>query len=640
MNFKHPDILWALFLLVIPIIVHLFQLRKFKKTPFTNVRLLKKISTETRKSSELKRWLVLFVRMSALACIVIAFAQPYIARRDIQSKLTETIVYLDNSFSMQAKGANGPLMQRAIKELIDNISLKSSISVLTNNDSYKSLGPSYLQETLLNITYTDKQYSFDEVVLKAKGMFSNDSTSVKNLIYISDFQLRNSTETFNIDKKINVRAVKLTPESINNISIDSICFKDHASGTRMLSVRLSKEGNVNDNIPVSLLGEDNKLLAKTSVTFNSSNIAEALFNAANLEGVNGMISIADNGLLYDNQFFFSINRPEKINVLVISNTDDQFLKKIYTDDEFNYTSYPLNQLDYSRLNNNNLIVLNEVAPSQPLVNTLDNLKNSGISILVIPELSDRINTAYYKKITNVSFDSIARGSKKLTSINFDHPLLYEVFENRVSNFQYPEVNQYYRTSGDFSTILGFENNDPFLISNGTNYSFTASLNSNNSNFKNSPIIVPVLYNMGKRSLSLPTLYYTTEANEDIDLNISLDQDETVTIRNEEFNFIPIQQNYGEKVRVNTSNTVTKAGHYGVYVREQLLQHLSFNHNRKESNLQYLDINQLNNISVSESIPSLFEELKSENKVKELWKWFVIFALIFLIAETLILKYLK
>ncbi|NNK28782.1 MAG: hypothetical protein HKP06_11155, partial [Flavobacteriaceae bacterium] len=37
MQFKHPELLYALLLLLIPIIIHLFQLRRFKETPFTNV---------------------------------------------------------------------------------------------------------------------------------------------------------------------------------------------------------------------------------------------------------------------------------------------------------------------------------------------------------------------------------------------------------------------------------------------------------------------------------------------------------------------------------------------------------------------------------------------------------------------------
>lgn len=44
MQFKYPELLYALFLLVIPLIVHLFQLRKFEKVPFTNVAFLKSVA--------------------------------------------------------------------------------------------------------------------------------------------------------------------------------------------------------------------------------------------------------------------------------------------------------------------------------------------------------------------------------------------------------------------------------------------------------------------------------------------------------------------------------------------------------------------------------------------------------------------
>ena len=67
MQFKHPEILYFLFLLVIPILVHLFQLRRFKKEYFTNVKLLKELQIQTRKSSKIKKWLLLATRLLLLA---------------------------------------------------------------------------------------------------------------------------------------------------------------------------------------------------------------------------------------------------------------------------------------------------------------------------------------------------------------------------------------------------------------------------------------------------------------------------------------------------------------------------------------------------------------------------------------------
>ena len=104
MQFKYPEILFFLFLLLIPLLIHLFQLQKFKKEAFTNVKFLKKIELESRKSSKLKKLLILLSRMLALAALIIAFSQPYINKSDgLQQR--KTIIYLDNSMSLQAMGA-------------------------------------------------------------------------------------------------------------------------------------------------------------------------------------------------------------------------------------------------------------------------------------------------------------------------------------------------------------------------------------------------------------------------------------------------------------------------------------------------------------------------------------------------------
>ena len=76
MLFKHPSVLYALFALLIPIIIHLFKLRKFQKTIFTNVAFLEKIKMQTRKSSQLKKWLVLLSRLLLFTAIILAFAEP------------------------------------------------------------------------------------------------------------------------------------------------------------------------------------------------------------------------------------------------------------------------------------------------------------------------------------------------------------------------------------------------------------------------------------------------------------------------------------------------------------------------------------------------------------------------------------
>src|SRR6476620_1389083 len=132
MQFKHPEILYFLFLLVIPILVHLFQLRKFKIEYFTNVKLLKELSIQTRKSSKIKKYLLLATRLLVLTALILAFAQPFFAAKDSKSKNNELYVILDNSFSMQAKGQKGELLKRAVQDVLEKTPENLKLSIVTN----------------------------------------------------------------------------------------------------------------------------------------------------------------------------------------------------------------------------------------------------------------------------------------------------------------------------------------------------------------------------------------------------------------------------------------------------------------------------------------------------------------------------
>ena len=112
MEFHYPGHLWALFLLAIPVAIHLFNFRRYKKIKFSNVEMLKKIETESRKTRQLKKYLVLLSRMLFIACLVLAFALPFIPNNKMGSGGKALVaIYVDNSSSMEGRGEQGPLFE-------------------------------------------------------------------------------------------------------------------------------------------------------------------------------------------------------------------------------------------------------------------------------------------------------------------------------------------------------------------------------------------------------------------------------------------------------------------------------------------------------------------------------------------------
>ncbi|AUC76267.1 vWA domain-containing protein [Olleya sp. Bg11-27] len=642
MQFKNPELLYALFLLLIPIIVHLFQLRKFQKVYFTNVEFLKKVQLQTRKSATIKKWLILVTRLLLLAAIIFAFAQPYFSKTNTFNAEKETVIYLDNSFSMQAKGEKGELLKRAVQDLIETIPETEKLSLITNTDSYRNTTIKAIRNELLQLNYSSSQLGYDAAVLKSKKGFSNNSNTIKNLIFISDFQ-QNTTEFNTIkDSSITLNLVKLRPVNPNNITVDSLYISKQDPSNLELTVILKSKGPEVKNLPISLFNNGH-LLSKASVDINGE--ASTIFTIPANQIIKGKITIEDTQLQFDNTLYFNINSPSKINVLAISDTNTDYLSRMFTEDEFNFTSKTASTLDYSLFDNQNLVVIDETETlSENLTTALKAFTDNGGAVVFIPATKGKLTeyNTFLNRFGFSSFKAIQNTEKRITSINYAHPIYANgVFEKRVDNFQYPKVNRYYPQSGAKSiSVLQFEDAKPFLSQNKSVYVFSAPINMENSNFKNINLIVPTFYNIAKQSLNTSTLYYTIGQNNSYDAAINLKQDAVVTLVNGKEKIIPEQNYFNDKVVIKTNDLPEKAGIYDLKNNTEIIQNISYNYNRAESNLSYSKLDNYKNGTVSDSISSVFENINNDTKVNELWKWFVILGFVLLILEMVILKYFK
>ena len=639
MQFKHPELLYALFLLLIPVIVHLFQLRRFKKEAFTNVAFLKYIAIQTRKSSQLKKWLTLLTRLLALAAIILAFAQPFSSKSTSFNTTQETVIWLDNSFSMQKKGPNGELLKRAVQELIENISPSKTFSLFTNTTVYKNTNIKAIQNDLLQLDYTPEYLDYNAALLKGHQLFSKENVSSKELVLISDFQEQNTSFQPKADSLATLNLVQLHPVNNNNILLDSLYLSKTTASSLELSVVVKNFGSNAEDLPISLLNNE-KLIAKTSISKSDKNIAT--FSLQPNEVINGKVSIEDSNLGFDNTLYFNINKKAKVNVLAISDNSDSFLKRIFTENEFNYTNQPGDAVDFNSIEQQNLIVLNELKTiSNALSMALIEFTRNGGSVVVIP--SEKATTENYNTFLASNswiLNSFNNTEKKITSVNYSHPIYLEVFDGKVNNFQYPKVEGFFPLKASIgATMLSFEDGKPFLIQQNKSYLFTAPLNEENSNFIHSDLVV-TLYAIARNSLKPIDLYYTIGNQNTFDVDVSLKQDEVITLSSIEQTVIPQQQYFNNKVTISTSETPEIAGIYAITSKTDTLQNVSFNYNRKESNMSYQTFGDIQGITVSDSVSVLMDSLKNDSKIKELWKWFVIFALIFLLIEMLILKYLK
>ena len=642
MHFKHPEIFYFLLVLIVPILVHLFQLRRFKKEYFTNVRFLKALSIQTRKSSKIKKWLLLACRLLLLASIITAFAQPFFESKDSKNASNELYIILDNSFSMQAKGKKGELLKRAVQELLEETPENVNFSLLTTSENYWNTDIKSVRSALQNLKYSATPFQLDNMLAKLKA---HKSAFKKDIIVITDAVGLNEKQLKNSDATNSLFFIIPKAEQKNNVSIDSVFINKTLDNFYEISVQISGYGDDFNPIPISLYNE-NKLIAKTIVPLNSKK--KKLNFTIPKQAFHGYFSIVDNGLSYDNTLFFSISKTNKTSIISIGEpTKSNFLSRIYTSEEFNYNNYTLSALDYNNLEEQDAIVLNELDEiPQALATTLKSFVEKGGNLIVIPSaiISTTSMNSFVSNFGNLKFNSLENREKLITKINFNHPIFTGVFENKVTNFQYPKTKSSFLLSSSSPAALSYEDQSIFLTSIANSVSavavFAAPINIENSNFQQSPLIVPTFYKMAMNNQNNGLNALIIGNNSPHLTEASLNKDAILTVKGLDEQFIPIQQILNNKVKMTFNDYPEQAGNFSIYNKKEWIENISFNYNRTESDLASANENILSKYKTIESISSLFDTLQTDRTDNQIWKWFIIFALLFVIAEMAIIRFVK
>ena len=642
MQFKHPEILYFLFALIVPVLVHLFQLRRFKKEYFTNVRFLKALSIQTRKSSKIKKWLLLTSRLLLLTCIIIAFAQPFFESKVSKNANNELYIILDNSFSMQAKGNKGELLKRAVQELLEETPENVNFSLLTSTENYWNTDIKSARSALQNLKYSATPFQLDNIMAKLKAhksAFKKDIVIITDGIGINKKQLKNIDAT-NAPYFIIPKAVQK-----NNVSIDSVFIQKTLEQFYEINIQLSGYGDKFDPIPISLYN-NNKLIAKTTVTLDTPK--KSINFTIPKQAFHGYVSIVDNGLPYDNTLYFSISKAKKTNLISIGEpAKNNFLSRIYTPAEFNYNNYTLSALDYNKLEEQDAIVLNELDKiPQALTTTLKSFVEKGGNLIVIPSAMCSVSNlnSFVSNFGNLKFNTLEDTEKQITKINFNHPIYNSVFEKKVVNFQYPKTKKSFPLSSSYPAVLSYEDGSVLLTSTnnpiGKVAVFAAPISIENSNFQQSPLIVPTFYKMAMYNHNNGINALIIGNNNPHITEASLNKEAILTVKSAEEQFIPIQQILNKKVKMTFGDYPEEAGNFAIYNKKEWIENISFNYDRTESDLATANENLVSEYKTVESIKSLYNTLQTDRSDNQIWKWFVIFALLFLVTEMAIIRFVK
>ncbi|HOD10597.1 MAG TPA: hypothetical protein PKH91_07620, partial [Flavobacterium sp.] len=467
----------------------------------------------------------------------------------------------------------------------------------------------------------------------------------KDIIIITDAVGVKENQAQGFKKEDNVLFVLPEAEQKNNVAIDSVFIQQTLDDFYEIGVKLTANGEDFKEVPISLYN-NSKLAAKTILNFETTT---KTINFTIPKGdFNGYVSILDKGLEYDNTYYFSISKPSKTNVISIGESDkSNYLSRIYTSNEFNYNNFQLSSLDYNALEKQDAIVLNEIQEiPQALQTTLKSFVQKGGNLVIVPAQNSNVQNlnTWLAGFGAVKLNAATNSEKKVTKINFNHPLFNGVFEKKIDNFQYPTTKNSFAVSTTSPAILTYEDQTAFLTSVKNElasvYVFAASINKENSNFQNSPLIVPTFYNMAKNNQKTGVNAIVIGENQPFIIDVALSKDEIIEIKNNNEKFIPVQQMMNTKVKMTFNENPSTAGNFGIFNKTNLVQNIGFNYSRTESNLSLANPDIAANFEEINDIETVFNTIQTNRTDTQIWKWFVLLTLLFLVLELLIQKFVK
>lgn len=667
MNFLYPAFLWALTALSIPVIIHLFNFRKTKRIYFSTNRFLRNVQEATTAKRKLKQYLILASRILFLLFLVVAFAQPIIPASEEFSTNRNISIYLDNSLSMSVPvGEKTSALDAGIgyvKRIVDVFPPDTRYRLLTNDfapfsNSYKTKAE--VTDLLTQVRLSPVSRSLNEVKERIQNLSRGQTTG--EVFWISDFQ-QSTVGPFNpsvYDTTQRWHLVPLTYQNNTNIFIDTAYLENPfvvGGEKNTLHIRMRNDGSKAVEQLLVKLSLNGIQTGTASVNIAAKGVAESSFDlTTGLNGVSrAIISFNDYPVSFDNEFYLALNFSEKIRVLEIK---DQNLitpiERVFGNRQvFTFRAFTISNFNYSLLEEADLVVVNGIDRfDASLSASLRSFVDKGGALFVIPGTAPDVSS--YKSLLRVAtLNPVKAGPlTELDYPDFKNPFFESVFEERSARLAMPQATKLIDWGTDRSAILKFKNEQPYLSvlnQQGKIYLLGAPLENEFTTLHNSALFVPIMYRMaasGKKSEVKP--YYSL--NESF-ITLRLDSiagEQPMKLVGEQ-EIVPAQHKLADQVIMDLPRFSMNAGFYKVTHARDTVGLLAFNLNKYESLLgqfsaesvkQQLGNPQTISIFEANSEEAFSNEIKARYLGKPLWKYALILALSFLLAEILLIRFLK
>jgi hypothetical protein len=672
MHFLYTAFLFALLTLAIPVIIHLFNFRRYKKVYFSNVQFLKEVQEQQASNRNLKERLILASRLLALLFLVLAFARPYIpgANEVNVGKQQVVSVFIDNSYSMQTLNREGTLLDEAkqkAKQIAASYNINDRFQLLTQDFEGKHqrlLNRTEFNDAVDAVKISPQSRELNQIVDRQKSLMDMQAGMAKQSYIISDFQTNMQGSTTVQDAGFPINLVQLKANSLSNVAVDSVWMLNatHRPGeSERMVVRLRNYADKTaERIPLKLvINGVQKAIGSFTVNARSAQTDTLSFSGLQGGWQRAEIQLQDNPITFDNKFYFSFNVTKQLPVLLInSGQPNKYLSAVFASDAFFAPKQvPDGNVDYAGLNVYPIIVLSDIQTiSAGLAQQLKTYVNKGGTLMVFPSANADLNNykAFLQPIGAAAPEKLVTEATKVSAINLQSPVFKSIFETAPQNPDLPTVKKYYTLTaagrgGEY--LMRLQNGQPLwqgtTSGRGKIYVSAVALDEDFSNLPVHALFVPVMLRIALLSGHYQPLFYTAGNNQPIEtIPLQSTEKQLVKLVKDKQTIIPDVKQQDGSTLLYLPDQLTETGIYDLKKQDSTAAVLAFNDNRSESDLTYLTAAGLDKMFPKNATVLNGNKLNADtiagaaNSGLQLWKLCIILALIFLAAEILLIRYFK
>jgi Aerotolerance regulator N-terminal/von Willebrand factor type A domain len=522
MSFLTPLFLVGLAGLAIPVILHLIQRERKNVVQFPSLMFLRRIPYQSVRRRRIRNWLLLLMRLAALALIVLAFARPFLRRAEIAagaSGAREVVVLLDRSYSM-GYGGKWPQALAAAQNAIQGLSSGDRGSVVLFSSSTEVALRSAPDKGRLLAAVSGVQPGsgatrFGPALKLAGSILSESALPRREAILISDFQRGGwqGGEGVRLPDGAVLTPVLITDSGKPNLAIAPVTLQqsefqgqqrvivttgavNHSDSPASADVTLEIGGRGIQTRRVALAPK-----ASASATFDPVTVAE--------RNVRATVRLPDDALNRDNVFHFVVSPQDPLTVVIGERSGAQRNSSLYLSRAVAVSESPridakvrqADSLSAEDLATAAVVILNDAPVAQ---STADRLKTfverGGGLFLAMGERAAWPGSAdILPAVPGPPVDRSRGAAARLGALEYGHPL-FEVFRGpRTGDFASARFYGYRSVTpgANVQTLARFDDGQPALlerrVGTGRVLMWTSTLDTVWTDLALKPVFVPFVH---------------------------------------------------------------------------------------------------------------------------------------------------